>query len=72
MANYTLTEAQIENLVVAKGYSQCVAFLSDGSISVVVSGVTDGLADTDVAKIGEIVMEQTGLKADQIKIIETN
>lgn len=69
MANYTLTEAQIENLVVAKGYANCVAFLNDESISVVVSGATDGLSDTDVAKIGEIVMEQTGLKADKIKII---
>lgn len=71
MADYTLTEAQIENLVVAKGYTNCVAFLSDSSISVVVSGVENGLSDADVAKIGEIVMEQTGLTADQIKIIET-
>jgi len=72
MANYTLTEAQIENLVVAKGYTNCVAFLNDSSISVVVSGTENGITDTDVAKIGEIVMEQTGLKADNIKIIETN
>lgn len=72
MANYTLTEAQIENLVVAKGYTNCVAFLNDASISVVVSGVENGLQSTDVAKIGEIVMQQTGLKADQIKIIETD
>lgn len=72
MANYTLTEAQIENLVVAKGYTNCVAFLSDSSISVVVSGTENGIADTDVARIGEIVMEQTGLKADNIKIIEAD
>lgn len=70
MANYTLTEAQIENLVVAKGYTNCVAFLSDNSISVVVSGLENGLQDTDVAKIGEIVIEQTGLSADNIKIIQ--
>ncbi len=72
MANYTLTEAQIENLVVAKGYTNCVAFLNDSSISVVVSGIENGITDADVAKIGEIVMEQTGLTADQIKIIETD
>ncbi len=72
MANFTLTEAQIENLVVAKGYANCVAFMSDGGISVVVSGLENGITDTDVAKIGEIVMEQTGLTADQIKIIETD
>ncbi len=72
MAGYTLTEAQIENLVVAKGYENCVAFLSDNSISVVVSGTENGLESTDIAKIGEIVMEQTGLSADQIKIIEAD
>ena len=70
MADYTMTEAQIENLVTAKGYADCVAFLGENSISVVVSAVENGLTDTDAARIGEIVMEQTGLSADQIKIIE--
>lgn len=70
MASYTMTEAQIENLVTAKGYQDCVAFLGDNSISVVVSAMENGMTDTDAARIGEIVMEQTGLKADQIKIIE--
>ena len=49
-----------------------MAFLSDGAITVVVSGLENGLQDADVAKIGEIVMEQTGLTAEQIKIIETD
>lgn len=70
MADYTMTEAQIENLVTAKGYTDCVAFLGENSISVVVSAVENGMTDTDAARIGEIVMEQTGLTADQIKIIE--
>ena len=70
MADYTMTEAQIENLVTAKGYADCVAFLGENSISVVVSAVETGLTETDAARIGEIVMEQTGLTADQIKIIE--
>ena len=29
MADYTVTEAQIENLVVAKGYADCVAFIGE-------------------------------------------
>ena len=70
MADYTVTEAQIENLITAKGYADCVAFLGEDSISVVVSALANGMTDTDAARIGEIVMEQTGLKADQIKIIE--
>ena len=66
----TLAEAQIENLVTAKGYGDCVAFLSDNGISVVVSASENGLTDTDTARISEIVMGETGLKASQIKIIE--
>ena len=70
MAADTLTEAQIENLITAKGYQDCVVFLSDNSVSVVVSSTEAGLSETDAAKIGEIVMEQTGLTASQIKLIE--
>ena len=72
MAGNTLTEAQIENLVAAKGYGDCVAFLSDNSISVVVTAKKDGLTDADTAKISDIVKEQTGMKSSQIKIIEAN
>lgn len=70
MADYTVTEAQIENLITAKGYTDCVAFLGEDSISVVVSAMENGMTDADAARIGEIVMEQTGFDADQIKIIE--
>ena len=70
MAGYTMTEAQIENLVTAKGYAECVAFLGEDGASVVVSALDGGMTDTDAARIGEIVREQTGLRADQIKIIE--
>ena len=37
MADYTVTEAQIENLVVAKGYTDCVAFIGDESVSLAVA-----------------------------------
>ncbi len=70
MAGYTVTEAQIENLITAKGYTDCVAFLGEDSISVVVSAMENGMTDADAARIGEIVMDQTGFDADQIKIIE--
>ena len=72
LADQTVKEATIENLVKAKGYSDCVAFLSDGSISVVVAAGEDGLKSTDVVKITDIVLEETGFTADQIKIMEAN
>lgn len=72
LADNTLAEAQIENLVTAKGFTDCVAFLSDNSISVVVAATENGLTETDTAKISEIVKDETGLKASQIKIIEAS
>ena len=72
MADYTLSEANIENLVPAKGYQDCVAFLNENSISVVVDNSGAPLAEADIAKISEIVTEETGLTASQIKIIEAS
>lgn len=71
LAAYTLSEAQIENLVIAKGYTDCVCYINESSASVVVAATVEGLTDADIARISEIVMEETGLSADQIKIIET-
>ena len=72
MAAFTLSEANIENLVTAKGYQDCVAFLNENSISVVVDNSGAPLAEADIAKISEIVTEETGLTASQIKIIEAS
>ena len=65
-----MLEGQIENLVIAKGYSDCVAFMGENSISVVVSPAEDGLQMEDVAKITDIVLSETSYAADQIKIME--
>ena len=70
MAAYTMSEAQVENLVTAKGYGDCVCFLNETSVSVVVSATEGGLSEKDIAKIVEIVKEETGMTADQITIIE--
>ena len=69
LAAYTLKEAQIENLVTAKGYKDCVAFMGDESISVVVSTGTGELTAEDVAKITDIAKAETGLDASGIKIM---
>ena len=71
MAAQTMSEAQVENLVTAKGYGDCVCFINDNSASVVVSSTANGLSENDVTKIMEIVKEETGLAADKIKVIET-
>ena len=72
LASYTLKEAQIENLVTAKGYTDCVAFMGDESISVVVDAGEDGLQPVDVARISEIVLSETDYTTEQIKVLEAN
>lgn len=72
LASYTLAEAQIENLVTAKGYTDCVAFMGDESVSVVVSTQSGELTAEDVAKITDITMTETGFPAGNIKIMAAN
>ncbi|SMC85537.1 SpoIIIAH-like family protein [Papillibacter cinnamivorans] len=69
MAAYTLAEAQIENLVTAKGYADCIAFISTDGISVVVAPPEGGLTTADVAKITDIITDQTSFATEQIKIV---
>ena len=71
-AGYTMKEAQIENLVTAKGYTDCVAFMGEDSISVVVDTGTGELTAEDVAKITDIAMTETGYPASGIKIMASN
>ena len=72
LAAYTLAEAQIENMITAKGYTDCVVFMADDGVSVVVSAGEDGLQTEDIAKITDIVKQETELTADCIKILEVN
>ena len=72
LAAYTLQEAQIENLVTAKGYADCVAFMGEDSVSIVVSTESGELTGEDVAKITDIAISETGLGASGIKIMAAN
>ena len=70
MADYTVTEAQIENLVVAKGYTDCVAFIGEDALSLAVAAPEGGLTDVDTARIIDVVGQVSEFTASQIKIIE--
>jgi len=63
-------EANIETLVLSKGFEECVAVISDGKCSVIVE--TSGLLPGEVAQISEIVYEQSGIVPANLKIIEKN
>lgn len=65
-----LSEAQIESLVIAKGYADCVAYMSDEGISVAVAAPENGLMQEDVALITDIIMTQSSYELDEIRIVE--
>ena len=56
----------------SKGYTDCVAFMGDDSVSVVVSTESGQLSAEDVAKITDITMNETGFPASGIKIMPAN
>lgn len=62
------SEANIESLVRSKGFEQCVAVVNGGKCSVIVE--SDGLLQSEVAQISEIVWEQAGIAPENLKIIE--
>ena len=65
-----LSEAQIESLVIAKGYRDCVAYMSDDGISVAVASPEGGLKGNDVSVIADIVMTQSAYTMTQIRVVE--
>ncbi len=68
MANEITSEANIESLVKAKGFNNCVAVVSGEDVNVVVE--SDGLTINQVAQIKEIVYLECGVHPDNVKIIE--
>ena len=65
-----LTEAQIESLVISKGFADCVAYMTDEGISLAVASAAEGLSDADVALLTDIITTQSDYELSQIRIIE--
>ena len=65
-----LTESQLESLVIAKGYTDCVAYISDEKISIAVASPENGITEQDVAVIADIVMSQSEFKLEDIYVVE--
>ncbi len=65
-----LSEAQVESLVIAKGYTDCVAYMTSQGISVAVASPEGGLQQEDVSVIADIVMSQTEYSLSDIRIVE--
>lgn len=70
MVDLALCEAQIESLVIAKGYTDCVAYIANDAISVAVAAPEGGLQQPDVAVIADIVINQSEFGMEQIHVVE--
>ena len=60
-------EANIESLVLSKGFTRCVAVINNDTCSVVVNG--SELRQSQIAQINEIVYEQAGIAPQSVRII---
>lgn len=70
LAQNTETETTIENLIRAKGFEDAVCYINNGTANVVVK--TEAIDSSDAAIIEEIVMQQSGIGGEKIKIVELN
>ena len=70
MANYSMRETQLENLLIAKDFSDCVVYMTDDSITVAVPAPEEGLSAASVARITETVTAETDYTASQLNVIE--
>ncbi|MBQ8831747.1 MAG: SpoIIIAH-like family protein [Oscillospiraceae bacterium] len=70
VAEYTIMEAELESLILAKGFEECVVFINDGGIDVTVPASGEGLSTADVARITDIVLAETDFEAENLTIIE--
>ncbi len=68
IAELTGQENAIEELIKAKGFRECVAFIDGENASVVVS--SNGLTEQEAAQIFEIVAKKTKINSENINIVE--
>lgn len=68
IAEDTELEGTLENLIKAKGFDDCVVFISSDVVNVVVT--SDGLTQEQAAQINELVASHTDMPASKIQIIE--
>ena len=63
-------ESNIETLVMAKGFEDCVAVINGDTATIVVKAKGDSLLANEIAQINEIVYEQAKIAPVNVKITE--
>ena len=70
MAQWSMMETQIENLLIARDFADCVAYMTDDGVTVAVPAPAEGLSEADVARITETITAETDYDASQLRVIE--
>lgn len=70
MANYSMKETQLENMLIAKDFADCVVYMSADKITIAVPAPAEGLSEAAVARITETVTTETEYTASQLNVIE--
>ena len=70
MATWSMQEAQIENLLIAKDFADCVVYISPDGVTVAVPAPEEGLSEATVARITDVITGETEFQASQLTIIE--
>ena len=64
------TEGKIENLIKAKGFTDCMVYYDTDNVDVVVK--TEGLEAAQVAQMKDIILKETSIPVENISIVEIN
>jgi stage III sporulation protein AH len=70
MAACSMQEAQIENLLLAKNFDDCVVYIGADKVTVAVPAPMEGLSEEAVARITEVICTETDYDPTQLSIIE--
>jgi len=70
MATCSMQESQIENLLIAKGFEECVVYIGNDTVTVAVPAPGEGLSSEAVARITDVICTETDYEAEQLSIIE--
>ena len=63
-------ENEIETLIRAKGFADCLCFLQSGRADLTVMTAGDGLTGAQVAQIRDVVLNKSSVTAQNIKVTE--
>lgn len=70
MSEWMIKEAEIESMIIAKGFEDCVLFMSEEGVTVTIATPEEGLTSAAVAQIVEIITTQSAFAPADITISE--